>query len=100
MPTTPLLPSNTRSIAYRTELGACVNQNHPFWATQLRGAEAVLEYLRQCIYDALAEWQAGTKVSRFDPDTVKWLKDAFLRLPMEIEQHQADKDASAEGITN
>jgi hypothetical protein len=78
-----------------TELIVTVNQNHPFWATQLRGAESVLEYLRQCTYDALAEWQAGNKVSRFDADTVKWLKDGFLRLPMEMEQHQADRDAAA-----
>jgi len=84
-----------------TEIIVTVNQNHPFWTTQLRGAEAVLEYLRQCIYDALAEWQAGTKVSRFDPDTVKWLKDGFLRLPMEIEQHQADNgEASVDTTAN
>ena len=38
-----------------TEIIVTVNQNHPFWTTQLRGAEAVLEYLRQCTYDALAE---------------------------------------------
>jgi len=79
-----------------TEIIVTVNQNHPFWATQLRGPEAVLEYLRQCIYDALAEWQASNKISRFDADTIKWLKDGFLRLPMEIERHQADKEAAAE----
>jgi hypothetical protein len=78
-----------------TEIIVTINQNHPFWTTQLRGAESVLEYLRQCTYDALAEWQAGNRVSRFDADTVKWLKDGFLRLPMDIERHQADKDAAA-----
>ncbi len=79
-----------------TEIIVTVNQNHPFWTTQLRGPEAVLEYLRQCTYDALAEWQATNKVSRFDPDTIKWLKDGFLRLPLEIEQHRADKEAEGE----
>jgi hypothetical protein len=34
-------------------------------------------------------------VSRFDPDTIRWLKGGFLRLPMEMEQYQADKDAAA-----
>lgn len=76
------------------EITVTVNQNHPFWTTQLRGPEAVLEYLRQCIYDALAEWQASNKVSRFDADTIKWLKDGFLRLPMEIERHQADRETT------
>jgi hypothetical protein len=75
-----------------TEIIVTVNQNHPFWTTQLRGPEAVLEYLRQCIYDALAEWQASNKVSRFDSDTIKWLKDGFLRLPMEIERHQTERE--------
>lgn len=77
-----------------TEIIVTVNQNHPFWTTQLRGPEAVLEYLRQCTYDALAEWQASNKVSRFDADTIKWLKDGFLRLPMEIERHQAEAAAA------
>jgi hypothetical protein len=80
-----------------TEIIVTINQNHPFWTTQLRGAESVLEYLRQCTYDALAEWQAGIKASRFDADTIKWLKDSFLRLPMEMEQHQADRDAADAG---
>jgi hypothetical protein len=77
-----------------TEIIVTVNQNHPFWTTQLRGPEAVLEYLRQCTYDAIAEWQASNKVSRVDADTIKWLKDGLMRLPMEIERHQADKDAA------
>lgn len=80
-----------------TEVIVTVNQNHPFWATQLKGAESVLEYLRQCIYDALAEWQAGTRASRFDADTIKWLKDGFLRLPMEIERHRAEDAAASIG---
>jgi hypothetical protein len=45
----------------------------------------------------LAEWQAGNKVARFDADTIKWLKDGFLRLPMEMELHQAEKDAAEAG---
>jgi hypothetical protein len=88
-----------REATKPTEIIVTVNQNHPFWTTQLRGPEAVLEYLRQCTYDALAEWQASNKVSRFEADTIKWLKDGFLRLPMEIERHQADKDA-AESMGN
>lgn len=80
-----------------TEIVVTVNQNHPYWTTQLRGPESVLEYLRQCIYDSLAEWQASNKISRFDSDTTKWLKDGFLRLPMEIERHQAEAAAGDEG---
>jgi Histidine kinase-, DNA gyrase B-, and HSP90-like ATPase len=86
-----------QEAARPTELIVTVNQNHPFWATQLRGPDSVLEYLRQCMYDGLAEWQAGNKVSRFDADTIKWLKDGYLRLPMDIERHQSDREAAGEG---
>src|ERR1035437_734538 len=85
-----------QEAARATEIIVTVNQNHPFWATQLRGPDSVLEYLRQCVYDALAEWQAGNKISRFDADTIKWLKDSFLRLPMDMERHQADQEAAGE----
>jgi hypothetical protein len=82
--------------ARASEIIVTVNQNHPFWATQLKGPDSVLEYLRQCVYDALAEWQAGNRISRFDADTIKWLKDGYLRLPMDIERHQADREAAGE----
>jgi hypothetical protein len=79
-----------------SEVIVTVNQNHPFWSTQLKGPDSVLEYLRQCVYDALAEWQAGNRMARFDSDTIKWLKDGFLRLPMDMERHQSDRDAAGE----
>ena len=64
-----------------------VNRNHPYWSTQLRGSESVRDYLRQCVYDAVAESQARQKASRIDPDTVKHLKDSLLRVPLQIESH-------------
>jgi hypothetical protein len=63
-------------------------------ADAVAGAEAVLENLPQCTYDSLEEWQASHRISRFDPDTIKWLKDGFLRLPMEIERHETEKEAT------
>lgn len=70
-----------------------VNTSHPHW-TQLKGSEGVLNYFRHCTYDAVAEWQARSKASRIDPDTVKLLKDALLRLPLELESH-ADSSGPA-----
>lgn len=63
-----------------------VNTVHPHW-TQLEGSVGVLNYLRHCTYDGIAEWQARHKASILDPDTVKLLKDRLLRLPMVIEMH-------------
>ena len=63
-----------------------VNRNHPYWA-QLSGTESVRDYLRQCVYDSVAEWQARAKASTIDADTVKLLKDHLLRLPLQMESH-------------
>jgi hypothetical protein len=73
-----------------SELTVIVNRNHPYWITQLVGTESVRDYLRQCIYDSVAEWQARAKASRLDPDTVKLLKDHLLRVPIEMESHASD----------
>ena len=73
-----------------------VNKNHPFLSTQLSGTESVRDYLRQCIYDAVAEWQARAKASTIDANTVKLLKDHLLRVPLQMESHaDAEKTAPA-----
>jgi len=61
-----------------------VNQNHPHWI-ELQGSEGVLNYLRHCVYDAIAEWQASLRTSAILPETVRTFKDKLLRLPAEIE---------------
>lgn len=66
-----------------------VNKNHPYWS-QLGNSQDALNYLRHCIYDGLAEWKAIKKASRIDPDTIRILKDGYLRIPMQIENHQDD----------
>ena len=69
------------------EITVIVNTNHPYWSTQLAGLESIRDYLRQCMYDAVAEWQAQKKASTIDPDTIKVLKDGLLRVPLEMESH-------------
>ena len=61
-----------------------VNTQHPHW-NLLSGSEGVLNYLRHCTYDGIAEWQARRKQASLDPDTIKVLKDRLLRLSLEIE---------------
>lgn len=62
-----------------------VNQRHPHW-TQLMGSEGVLNYLRHCVYDAVAEWKCWQQEAPLQPNSIKALKDALLRLPSRIEQ--------------
>lgn len=62
-----------------------VNTRHPHWG-QLEGASGVLNYLRHCVYDAIAEWMASRRSAAITPETIKMLKDRLLRLPAELEQ--------------
>lgn len=61
-----------------------VNTAHPHWL-ELKGSDGVLNYLRHCTYDGIAEWQASRKSGRIDPNTIKMYKDRLLRVPLEIE---------------
>jgi len=82
-------PYVTLDARRKTEVIVIINQTHPHWS-QLKGSEGVLNYLRHCTYDGIAEWQAWSKAARLDPDTIKLLKDKLLRVPFEIEKHASD----------
>ena len=77
----------TVEAARDTEIIIIINENHPHWF-QIRGMEGTLNYLRHCVYDGIAEWQARKKQGTIDPDTIKVFKDGYLRIPMEIQRHQ------------
>jgi hypothetical protein len=85
-PNDPYLTLDARN---EKEVIVIVNQAHPHWR-QLRGSEGVVNYLRHCTYDGIAEWQCWSKASRIDPDTIKLLKDKLLRIPLEIEKHETE----------
>lgn len=80
------------------EVIVIVNTSHPHW-NQLKGSEGALNYFRHCTYDAVAEWQARSKAARIDPDTIKMLKDALLRLPLEFEAHGDEVVPGEQGKT-
>lgn len=72
-----------------------INMQHPHW-NQLEGAAGVLNYLRHCVYDAIAEWQARHKAGRLDPDTIKVLKDQLLRLSVQMDISMLPDSSEAE----
>ena len=72
--------------AKEDEVLVLVNVVHPHWK-HLKGSDGVLNYLRHCTYDAIAEWQARRKKAETDPGTIKLLKDRLLRVSFEIERH-------------
>lgn len=63
-----------------------VNAAHPHY-TNLSDREFE-NYLRHCVYDGIAEWQARKKSARIEHNTVKLLKDQLLRVPFKLEQSE------------
>ena len=61
-----------------------VNRAHPYWM-QIKGSDGVLNFLRECVYDGIAEWKCTKKSSVIAPDTIKMIKDQYLRVPMQIQ---------------
>lgn len=61
-----------------------VNRQHPHWK-MLEGENAVTNYLRHCVYDGVAEHRASG-INRLESDTVKLLKDTYLRVSFELLQ--------------
>jgi hypothetical protein len=87
-------PYLTLDTADPSEVIIIVNASHPHW-NQLKGADGVLNYLRHCTYDGIAESQARDRKARkiqLNPNTVKLLKDRLLRIPFEIEQNVEEEE--------
>jgi len=66
------------------EIDIIVNISHPH-LLELTSEQSQINFLKHCIYDGVAEWQAR-KIKRVSFDTVKVLKDQLLRASFEIEQ--------------
>ena len=69
-------------------LAIVVNKQHPHWR-MLEGESAVVNFLRHCVYDGVAEHRA-TRISRLESDSVKRLKDSYLRVAFELLQNAED----------
>lgn len=66
------------------EVTVIINFAHPYVRTQIEGEDGVLNYLRHCIYDAVAEAKARLINRALDADTIKLFKDTLLRIPFQI----------------
>lgn len=65
-----------------------VNRQHPHWL-MLEG-NSIENYLRHCVYDGVAEHRAARR-NRLESDTVKKLKDNYLRVAFEVLQSTDDE---------
>jgi hypothetical protein len=85
--------------AIENEVIIIINTGHPHW-TQLRNAIGVLNYLRHCIYDGIAEWQARHRKQSLRPDTIKTYKDNLLRIPFKLELQELSEFDDFDEINN
>lgn len=76
------------SISDKETVIVIVNKNHPFW-NELDGSKGILNYLRQCVYDAVSEWKAYFMKSTLQPDTIKHIKDDLMRVPFIIDKNNS-----------
>lgn len=60
-----------------------INLAHPHWS-QLTNNESILNFIRHCTYDGIAESKAYFMTGKLDPDTIKLIKDNLLRIPMTL----------------
>jgi hypothetical protein len=67
-------PTETRDVVI-----VIVNMTHPHWK-DVRGGQAVKNFIRHCAYDGVAEAKAYQKVGKIEANTVKLIKDNLLRL--------------------
>jgi hypothetical protein len=62
-----------------------INELHQF-LREMKTHESILNFIRQCVYDAVAEWKAIQLLGEIQPNTIKYIKDGLLKLPYEIEK--------------
>lgn len=71
------------STKSETSVIVIVNLAHPHW-NQLTNSESILNFIRHCTYDGVAESKAYFTTHKIEPDTVKLIKDNLLRIPMTL----------------
>lgn len=74
------------------ELIVIINLQHPH-IRFIGDSEGMLNYLRHCTYDAIAEWKAVQKTGRLSADSIKLIKDRLLRVSFDMEMKKAEEEA-------
>jgi hypothetical protein len=78
------------STESETSVIVIINLAHPHWS-QLTNDESITNFIRHCTYDGVSEWKAYSATRKIEPDTVKFIKDNLLRIPLTMEDVQSQK---------
>ena len=72
----PYLVVNLR--ATEDSVGIVINKNHPHWS-ELNDLNSIFQFIKDCVLDGIAEWKANKMADSLEPDTIKYIKDIYLR---------------------
>lgn len=75
-------------------VSVAINQQHPYLVTI--GPAGYNDYVRQCVYDAIAEFKAANMHGKVEAHTVRFYKDNLLRTPYKIHDEANDPESSSE----
>jgi hypothetical protein len=64
-----------------------INSLHPV-IQELQSTDSLLGFIRNYIYNGIAEWKSFHLTKTKQPFTIKFIKDGLLRLPSEIRNNQ------------
>ncbi len=62
-----------------------INTLHPHYE-EITTSETLINFIRHCVYDGVAEWKAIKLLGSIQPYTIKHLKDSLLRVPFEMKK--------------
>ena len=65
-----------------------INVLHPHFQEML-SSDSILNFIRHCVYDGIAEWKCLKFRGELSPYTIKLLKDGLLRIPFEIKSSKS-----------
>lgn len=66
-----------------------INLRHTYVST-LQGADDLIDHLRHCAFDGLAQWKASQRQDQLSPELMRSLKDQFMRVPMIVSSAMDD----------
>jgi hypothetical protein len=69
--------------AKENHLTIILNKNHSYYR-ELNTKETVYEFIKNCVFDGVAEWKAIFIANSLYPDTIKSIKDHLLRVPVKF----------------
>ncbi len=88
-------PYFTFDVPQERKIQIVINMNHDY-VKMLQGTDDLIGHLRHCAYDGLAEWRAGQKQEVLKPESVRSLKDHFMRVPLIRSEDDATEHASSD----